>query len=660
MAVKLAEAYVEITTRDTKLDRGLGDAKKKVSAATRDMSLAMTNEVQAVVQTAQNAVRQVGMGLTAALTAPIVALGVAATKAASSMEQLEISYSVMLGGADKAKKFVTQLQDMADKTPFTTHQLSTLAQQLLVVGVNAVEVIPVLRTIGDAAAASPLGMEEGAHRIARALGDIKQAGRVTADNMRQLTEAGIPAWEYLAKAMGMTTAEARKLSEQGKVSGGTGINAILAGMHGRFGGLMERQSQSLAGRWSTALDHMERALKTFGDTLLDVGKRVLGALEPIVRRVREFVDWFSKLPGPVRIATVAVLALAAAAGPLLLGFSALSGIVVGLAALAAILTTMGPLMAVLGTAATAFGVVLVKLWPAVKAGFQSMWKSMKPGLDSLKAAWAGMRDALASVWAKLQVLFSAVSGFGISVFQKLGAVVGSIVKVMLHGISMAIHGLTSLMNTVLTVINTVLEGIREVMRWIRPFVDALRQIPLIGGVAGGAYDKLVAFLDKLINVGKGGAVKKVAEHSAELQHSLSDAPTITTEDDPVVEGYGARAEAILNEIEAIKREREEASRARRDRLGIFGLADLGRRAAIAGAGHQFGSDWSRIPVGFRGINDRNWRRLMSPDMIGEASRRISMRDAHQEGLIKTIIDYLASIDRNTVDKTSRFGGHKGY
>jgi hypothetical protein len=317
----------------------------------------------------------------------------------------------------------------------------------------------------------------------------------------------------------------------------------------------------------------------------------------------------------------------------------------------------------LGPYAAVLAAILVKLWPAVKAGFVSMWKTMKPGLDSLKGAWAGMRDALASVWAQMRVLFSAVSGIGISVFQKLGVVVGSIVKVLLHGISMAIHGLTWLMNTVLTVINTVLEGIREIMRWIKPFVDVLRQIPLIGGVAGGAYDKLVMFLDKLINVGKGGAVKKVAEHSAELQQSLSEAPTIMTEDDPVVEGYGARAEAIMNEIEAMRRERQEAARARADRLGIFGLADLGRRAALAGAGHQFGMDFSRIPHGVQDLGGHDWRRLIANSMtpmIWQAHSRVSEREGLRADKVNAIIHYLENIDRNTVDKTSRFGGHKGY
>jgi tape measure domain-containing protein len=614
MAVKLAEAYVEITARDDALRRKIADDRAFVERETAEMGKGISQGVSesyadfgTMLRNAAPAI-DAAVAIGAAVGTAIGAISIVAGGAALEVRRLEQGFAALTGGAGKAHEFLGTLRQFALQTQYGVDETAKFAGALLSVGVNADAVIPTLRRIGDAAAASPLGFEDASARLVMAFSRIKEANRLTLADMQMITSTGVPAWDYLAKAIGRSVDETKELVRQGRVTAGGGLHVIQQGMASQFGGTMKRESKGLDSRWASFVD-------TLKDVLVKIG-------EPLLRMIDRLLAGFDGLSNGARI-------------------------------VAGAFAYLGPYAAVLAA-------ILVKLWPAVKAGFVSMWKTMKPGLDSLKGAWAGMRDALASVWAKLQVLFSAVSGIGISVFQKLGVVVGSIVKVLLHGISMAIHGLTSLMNTVLTVINTVLEGVREIMRWIKPFVDALRQIPLIGGVAGGAYDKLVMFLDKLINVGKGGAVKKVAEHSAELNESLGQAPIITTEDDPVVEGYGARAEAILAEIDAIKREREEAARARRDRLGIMGLADLGRRAALAGAGHQFGSDWSRIPVGFQGINSGNWRRLMSPDMVGEASRRVSMREARQDGMIKTIIDYLASIDRNTVDKTSRFGGHKGY
>ena len=70
----------------------------------------------------------------------------------------------------------------------------------------------------------------------------------------QLTEVGIPAWEYLAKALHTDVAGAMEMVTKKAVSADVAIAAIRAGMQGDFGGLMIKQSRTLTGVLSNLSD----------------------------------------------------------------------------------------------------------------------------------------------------------------------------------------------------------------------------------------------------------------------------------------------------------------------------------------------------------------------------------------------------------------------
>jgi Tape measure protein len=89
--------------------------------------------------------------------------------------------------------------------------------------------------------------------------------KVSAEEMRQLTEAGIPAWQLLATAMHKSVAQVMKLAEQGKISGDFGVRAIVAGMEKRFGGGMDKLNKTLEGQWSNLKDNLT---STLGDIAL--------------------------------------------------------------------------------------------------------------------------------------------------------------------------------------------------------------------------------------------------------------------------------------------------------------------------------------------------------------------------------------------------------
>jgi tape measure domain-containing protein len=157
----------------------------------------------------------------------------------SLMEKSQISFSVIMGGADKAKAHMEELIKFAQETPFDLPQVIQGSRRLQAMGFSAKEVIPALRDIGDAASAMGGGADvlDG---IVTALGQMRTKGKLASEEMLQLAERGIPAWQILSDMTGKTVAQLQKLTQQGKLSGGVASELIQQGFRQRYGGLMEQ------------------------------------------------------------------------------------------------------------------------------------------------------------------------------------------------------------------------------------------------------------------------------------------------------------------------------------------------------------------------------------------------------------------------------------
>jgi hypothetical protein len=85
-------------------------------------------------------------------------LGLAFVQNNAAYEQHTIALGVMLRSETKAVEVMRQVQAMAMKTPFTTESLLKGVQLLKAYGFEMEAILPMMRTIGDAASASPEGM----------------------------------------------------------------------------------------------------------------------------------------------------------------------------------------------------------------------------------------------------------------------------------------------------------------------------------------------------------------------------------------------------------------------------------------------------------------------------------------------------------------------
>lgn len=172
------------------------------------------------------------------------------------VDQATVALTNFLGSGTAAKDMIVELQDFAAQTPFQFKDLLGTTQSMMAMGVAADDVLPRMQAIGDAAAAMG-GSPEVLQRIQRALGQIQAKGRVQSEELLQLAEAGIPAYQYLADALGTTTGDLMDELRKGTVDSTTAVSALLDGMSRDFGGMMEEQSKTMMGAMSTVMDYVQ-------------------------------------------------------------------------------------------------------------------------------------------------------------------------------------------------------------------------------------------------------------------------------------------------------------------------------------------------------------------------------------------------------------------
>ncbi len=206
-------------------------------------------------------------------------LGNAVMSANADWEQYNATMGVLLKSETLARAEMEKLSQYARKTPFTLPQVMEETKLLMAYGTAIEDIIPILTTVGDAA----MGDATKFDRIIVALGQMKAAGKVNAQDMRQLTEAYIPAWAILAESIGVTEGKVRELVEQGVVPADQAMQALLAGMQQRFGGLGATMAKTEKGIVSNLEDWMFRArtilMQNVFDTLKVQLERLLATVD---------------------------------------------------------------------------------------------------------------------------------------------------------------------------------------------------------------------------------------------------------------------------------------------------------------------------------------------------------------------------------------------
>lgn len=180
----------------------------------------------------------------------------------SQFQQLEISFTTMLGSEQKAGALMDELIQTAARTPFNMTDVTEGAKQLLAYGIQANEVNDTLVHLGDIAS----GLNIPLSQLVYLYGTTISQGRMFTMDLRQFMGRGIPMAETLGQIMGKTVSQVQEAVTKGEVGADLVKEAIvkMSSEGSKFGGLMNKQAETLQGRWSNIEDTIDQAINSIG------------------------------------------------------------------------------------------------------------------------------------------------------------------------------------------------------------------------------------------------------------------------------------------------------------------------------------------------------------------------------------------------------------
>lgn len=352
-----------------------------------------------------------GAKLSVGLTAPLVAFGGMAFKAATDAAELQSAFNQTFGSmAGTMNKWAEETGNAMGRS---TQEMQKAANTFGIFFNTAVD------------PAKAAAMSQTFATLAQDLGSFYNTDTETAiEKLRSglsgeseplrdfgvfLTEASVK-----AKAMEMgLTGVGNELTEQEK---------ILA----RYQLIMESTANAqgdVARTSDGTANQIRKAQASFQELQVIIGTKLLPVITPLIEKIGAAFEWFSKLPEPVQNVSLIFAGLAAAFGPILLG---IGGIVSGFSAMLPVLTALGPVLAtvsatllsmlanpiVLGAAAVIGGIYLAwKNWDKIEAIVMRLYNAVKTWIvDKLGAVWKTVTDKIDTVKRAFFNLYDAVVG----------------------------------------------------------------------------------------------------------------------------------------------------------------------------------------------------------------------------------------------------------
>lgn len=241
------------------------------------------------------------------ITKKVIELGI-------KQEQLNIAFTTFLGSAERANKLMRELTKFSILTPFTPDQVNRAAKSLLAFGVQAEEIIPTLRMLGDVSSGTGKDLGE----MAIIFGQIRSAGRLMGQDLLQLINAGFNPLQEISKASGISVRTLKEEMEKGNISFQMVADSFKRATSegGLFFNLMEKQSKSIGGKLSTVEGNIEEIAKALFEAnngplsdFVDILVKISGNVDGVAGAINRFIA--SLAANPVISPLIAGLALLA-------------------------------------------------------------------------------------------------------------------------------------------------------------------------------------------------------------------------------------------------------------------------------------------------------------------------------------------------------------
>jgi len=263
---RVVKANNAISASIKKLNSDYNTWKRQQDSLNR--SLAELDDVSSRASSGGVSALRSGLGSLGAMVG-VGGLAKAFFDANTQVENLEVKFNTLLGGAEQAKARVKELRDFSARTPFQLEEVANASRVLETLTKGALSTGDALRMVGDAAAMSGDQFDNLAMWVGRAY-DGLQSNRPIGEAMMRLQE------------LGLVSGDARnKIEELTKQARGKEGWTILKAELERARGGMEQLSQTTTGQISTMKDLAKQMMVNLGGT---------GFLKTAISRMNTFLQ----------------------------------------------------------------------------------------------------------------------------------------------------------------------------------------------------------------------------------------------------------------------------------------------------------------------------------------------------------------------------------
>ena len=191
------------------------------------------------------------------------------------IQSIKAQLGVVYETQGQANSQFTDIARYSRKSPFGVQTMAEQAILLKQSGISSTDLMDIMSRIGDISS----GNAEKMRSISEVLARVVSSTTVTARDLRQLSTAGVPAYEALTQVVSSTTHEKfqagtiRSMLQQGKVTSEDFINMIkvLTGKGGQFEGAVEIGARTFKARKQNLEDAEQLAKASLGERLTSLG-----------------------------------------------------------------------------------------------------------------------------------------------------------------------------------------------------------------------------------------------------------------------------------------------------------------------------------------------------------------------------------------------------
>lgn len=347
-------------TYDTKIDKngfekGLKDLENNTqSAGTKIKNIVMALGIDKIISATMNTIKS---SISSAMDR------------IDTMNQFTRVMTVMTGSAEKADEALASIKKTVTGTAYGLDVASKSTQKLVTSGMDLKKSTKQIQTWADAIAFYGDGTNATFENVTDALSKMVAKGKVEMDQLNRLTDAGIPAVQIYADAVGRSVTEVQDDLSKGVIS----TEQFLDGLDKAFNDGTNKfasitgAAQEAGASWTATFDNFKAAitrgmtniinaiddglksigLKTMREIISDIGKqaeKTMNKITPLIKKgikiLKDVYDWVSKNRDIIKKLIIAVASATA-------GYIAYQKVLVAIQAIKTVKNILGTVSAFL-------------------------------------------------------------------------------------------------------------------------------------------------------------------------------------------------------------------------------------------------------------------------------------------------------------------------